>query len=103
MHKSFKGMKQINIRIWPDKWHKFDLACRRYGKSRTAVLIEFIDHVDIAMAAIASGELANLDGDVANFLVSRFDFNSEQFKIIAHFLAEAADMSQDRMVVGGKV
>lgn len=95
--------KLIPVRITPEKWARFCLASQKYGRHPSHVLKELIEHVDACMVAIASGEIANLDGDVANFLVSRFNFNSEQFKVIAHFLAEAADMSQDRMVVGGKV
>lgn len=93
----------VNLRIEPEKWQAFCHASRKYGKTPTDILRELIYHVDACMVAIASGQLANMDGDIANFFLSRFNLNAEQWRTIAYFLAETADMSQERATIGGKL
>lgn len=93
----------VNFRIEPEKWQAFEYASRKYGRTPTDIVRELIYHVDACMVAIASGELVNMDGDVANFLMSRFNFNAEQWRTIAYFLAETADIAQSRTPVGGKL
>ena len=61
-----KKDKTIGIRVEPEKWERFCLACGRYGKTPGDVLRELIDHVDVAQTAIRTRQIATFDGDVSD-------------------------------------
>ena len=97
-----KKDKTIGIRVEPEKWERFCLACDKYGKSPGDILRELIDHVDAAVIAIQTEQLVTLNGDLANFFARRFTkIEAWQWQLFADTFNEIAGLVQSKPEVKG--